>query len=407
MKKNVIWIFNQYAGAPQYGMGFRSYYLAREFVKQGNDVYVFSASSSHLFRSAPQTRGCYTYENIDGIKYVWVKVAAYSQSKSIKRIFVMVSFFLRLYEIGRLKLSIPKAVIVSSASPFPLLPAMYFKKKYKIPLIFEVRDIWPLSLIDLGNYSRLHPFIILLQMLENAAYKLSDVVVSVLPYALEHMIKHGLDERKYYYIPNGFSLMQKPSQTKDKHNIMNFPEDAFIIGYTGTLGIANAMDYFIEAANMLRQHSQIYFLLVGDGDHKEKLQSLSANPNIVFINAVPVTEVYHYIEKCDVMYHGCLNKKIYEYGLSPNKIFDYMLCKKTIVHAVSTRHNIIADADCGFTVPSENSTCLADVFLSVSQLPREELMRMGQNGYDYVLKNHSYSALADKYIKILEDLWTR
>jgi len=92
-KKN-IWIINQYTGSPHYGMNYRSYYLAKELVSEGDSVTVFAGSYSHLFSHYPKTDGLFTKESIDDIDYIWVKTPKYKSSKSIGRVFSMLVFMI-------------------------------------------------------------------------------------------------------------------------------------------------------------------------------------------------------------------------------------------------------------------------------------------------------------------------
>ena len=113
MKKN-IWIVNQYTGSPYYGMNYRSYYMAKEFVEQGHTVKIFSGSYSHLFVNLPKTNGVFTDEIIDDIHYTWVKTPKYKSSKSIGRVWNMLVFMFKLFCINIFKRDKPDVIIVSS-----------------------------------------------------------------------------------------------------------------------------------------------------------------------------------------------------------------------------------------------------------------------------------------------------
>jgi hypothetical protein len=115
--------------------------------------------------------------------------------------------------------------------------AQYLAKKCKAKLVFEVRDIWPLTLTEIGGFSMKHPFILLLQWIEDRAYRYSDRVVSNLKNSVEHMIARGMEAEKLAWIPNGFSRdefsLVKPL---DADVLMKLPGNKFIVGYTGTFG---------------------------------------------------------------------------------------------------------------------------------------------------------------------------
>ena len=159
MNKN-IWIINQYTGSPYHGMNYRSYYLAKEFVKTGHNVTIFSGSFSHLFINLPKTKGLFTEENIDGINYIWVKTPKYKSSKSFSRLLNMLAFMFVLFCFNIFKMKKPDKIIISSLSLFPVLNAYIWSKIFKIEFIFEVRDIWPATLIEMGNISKTHPLVL-------------------------------------------------------------------------------------------------------------------------------------------------------------------------------------------------------------------------------------------------------
>ena len=165
--QGVVWIINQYAGSPAHGMEYRHFELGRELTSLGMTVVVISGSYSHLFTQQPRTRGGYTVERIDGVTYCWVKIPAYRRAMSLGRVFNMVVFMLRLYRLPVDRFPRPDAIIVSSPSLFPILPAERLARRWRSRLIFEVRDLWPLTLQELGGLSSRHPLVVVMRWFEN------------------------------------------------------------------------------------------------------------------------------------------------------------------------------------------------------------------------------------------------
>ncbi len=394
MNSKVVWIINQYGGSRLHGMTFRSYYLAKEFVKK-HKVYLFSASYSHVMSSPPLINGNLTQEDIDGITYAWLKVARYKGSKSIGRIWSMFVFLFRLFTLKVSNFQKPDVIIVSSISPFPVIKAFFWSRRYKAKLIFEVRDIWPLSIMELGGLSKYHPFVMLLQCVENFAYRVSDYVVSVLPKALNHMQHHGLSEDRFVYIPNGIEISDVVTINSDKRT-------QFVVGYAGTIGVANAMDYLIESADILKDYP-IEFRLLGNGPAKKELIELvlqKSLQNVRFYEAVPKSEVPLFLSNVDVLYIGWQNSKLYRFGISANKIFDYLLAKKPIVHSVNAGNDPIQEAEAGISVEPANPQKIADAILQLYHMSAVERNKMGENGRKYVEKHHSYEKLAASYERL-------
>lgn len=405
MNKKNIWIINQYTGSPFHGMNFRSYYIAKEFMQNGHDVTVFSGSYSHLLNNLPKTTGLFTKEKVDDIDYIWVKVPKYKSSKSLGRIISMFAFMINLFFFNIFRMKKPDVIIVSSLSLFPVLNAYIWSKIFKIEFIFEVRDIWPLTLIELGHISKKHPLVIVLGWFEKFGYKKAKYVVSLLANAKEYMLSRGMDESKFVHIPNGVNLEEVQNYKEVSDEIKySLPKDKFIVGYVGTLGIANAMEYLLEAAKKLKDNSNIHFVLVGKGGAKKSLQDYCIDndmKNVIFIDPIEKTQVQGMLKLFDICYIGWHDEKIYRHGISANKIFDYMYSGKPILHSFSIKDNIIQKAHCGLTVEPENSEKIKEAILQLSSYSIKELDSMGNNAKRYVIENHSYNNLYKMYEELL------
>lgn len=397
-QKKVIWIINQYAGSPFHGMTFRTYYLAKEFVKK-NEVNIFSASFTHVMSKPPNVMKN-TSEVIDGINYHWIKVFKYAQSKSITRVLSMLYFMFKLFFVNTKNINKPDVIVVSSISPLPIWRAFLWSKKYKAKLIFEVRDIWPLSLVELGGISTYNPFVIFLQLTEDFAYKVSDYVVSLLPDAFAHMQKHGLNESRYKHIPNGIDLKMQQLDVPDDV-ISKLPKDKFIVAYTGAVGIANSLISFVEAAKLLKDNKDVLFVIVGDGSEKAKLKTYkdqNSLDNLLFLDPIPKFSVIPFLTNhVDVCYIGLQRQPIFRFGISPNKMFDYLFSQTPIIQAIDASNNIVENAQAGFSVEPENPKEISNAILSLFSMSVKERRQLGENGKKYVEENHSYQKLAQQY----------
>ncbi|WP_297888152.1 glycosyltransferase family 4 protein [Sulfurihydrogenibium sp.] len=405
VKKN-IWIINEYAGSPYHGMGVRHYYLGKELLKFGYNVTIITASYSHLFKNPPKVKDRFELEKIDGIDYLWIKVPQYKKSWDKKRLVKWFLFTYFLFKLPLSKLSKPDYIIISTNETLPVLPAYKLAKKHNSKLIFEVRDIWPLSIIELGNYSPKHPFIKLLKYFEDMAIKKSDLIVSVLPNYGEYLKDNGYKDKNFIYIPNGVDLEDMERTEPLNEDIKKqIPMDKFKVAYTGTVGIANALEYLVEAGKILKDYKDILILIVGEGGEKEKLQKMAEGyDNIKFLPAIPKRQVQSLLSLVDACYIGWRNKNIYKYGVSANKIFDYMYAGKPIIHAINTKNDIVTMANCGMSVEAENPKAIAEAILKLYNMSQGERKKLGENGKKYVIENHSYEKLAKKLIKALEEL---
>lgn len=401
--KKVIWIINQYAGSPKHGMEFRHFYIAKNLIKQGHSVTIISSSYSHLFSKLPICNDSFTIDNIEGIQYCWIKVINYGNASGWKRVFKWFQFAKKLKKAFKIlkKESIPDAIFFSSTSPIGVSVSLNTAKALNSKFVFEVKDIWPLTLIEVGKKSPYHPLIMLMSFLEKKALKNADIVTSNLSNFGQY-IKNLNINKTSEYIPNGIDLNQMEKSTnigKDLNDVI--PKDSFIIGYLGTVGIANALEFVIKAMKQLKD-KKIILVIIGDGGEKIKLQKDTAEEsNIIFIPAVAKSQVQSALSLFDVCYIGWRAKSLYEFGISPNKLFDYMYSSKPILHSTNTPVDLVSLSKCGLSVEAENVNSIKDGILHLYNLTPKERADLGINGKKYVIANHSYSELANKYNSLI------
>lgn len=403
-----ILLINHYAGSPYYGMEFRAYYLAREWVKQGHNVTIIAASYSHLRQHNPDVEHDFQEEDKDGIKYVWIKTPKYSGS--VARIRNMLTF---IWKIKRNENIIartynPNLVIAGSCYPLDNYSANSIAKKVNAKYYYEVRDIWPLSPMLIGGYSKYHPFIWVMQKAEDYAYKHVDKVVSLLWNSESHMLEHGLAPGKFLCVPNGYD----PDEwTEEARKIVlpqehisffdNTPSSKLIVGFAGSLVASCSMDIFIDVANILKQDNRFVFVLVGKGPEEKKLRQKVEEyelKNVTFLPAVPKKCIASLVSHFDIAYMGGVHSILHSYGTSINKVTDYMLSSKPIIDSHDEPGSVVERVDCGIRVEAENPNMAADAILKIAALSKEERDNMGNRGRQYVEQNLKWENLAKKFI---------
>lgn len=401
-----IWIINQYASTPETGYGGRTFYLAGELAKKGHKVYVIASAENHLLHTKPHAPNNVTFEPINGFTFVWIKMPAYDAAHSKQRALNWFIFSWRILKLSQFINHKPDVVLCSSPSVISFLGAQKLAKKFSAKLIFEVRDIWPLTLTEIGGFSPKHPFIRLIQWVENKAYRDSDHVISNLKNSIEHMIDHGLSKEKFTWIPNGFSLDEVVNSLPLHESVLNqLPKNKFIVGYAGTFGLANDLYNLIDAADILKNNKNIEFVFVGGGKDKNDLISYIENKNlknINFIDFIKKQQIQSMLSNFDVLAIGAKKEPMYRFGVSPNKLFDYLYAAKPIVYYIeSGKYNPIRDAEAGIEVASNDASALADAILSIYEMSEVERKRMGENGRKAALEEYEYGMLARKLEKVI------
>jgi len=403
-KKTNIWIINDYAGSPFHGMIYRHYYMAKELQKRNIKTTIISASYSHFMTNKPPIKNKpYLLEKIDMIEYLWLKVMEYKDSRDKKRIFKWFQFCLKLFTISN-KIDKPDIVMCSGSAPMLILPSYYLAKKHGAKLIFEIRDIWPLTLMDFKGYSKYNPLIYIMQKSVNFGFRNADKVISVLPHTDSYIHEQGIFNVDFSYLPNGIFLeeLQNPSPLNEK-TLAELPKEKFTIGYAGAMGMGDGLDLLVDVAVELKEESNINFVLIGKGSEKKRLEKrvidLKLN-NIKILDAIPKREVQNLLAQFDVCYIGWEDKEIYKYGISANKIFDYMYAGKPIIHLFTGRGDLISKANCGISIREHKSSLISEAILKLYNTPKEERKKIGLRGKRFVLENHTYSKIIDNFISM-------
>jgi glycosyltransferase involved in cell wall biosynthesis len=404
----VIWFINDYAGSQYHGMEFRNYYFAKEFIKKGYKVYIITASYSHLFKRLPDVKESFKLEEIDGINYLWVKVPNYGNSTSKLRALKWIYFTLKLLFLPFKRLERPDYIIASPMAPFLAMVAYFLAKRFGAKFIYEVKDIWPLSIVELGGFSPKHLFIMAMSWAEKFAIKRADLIVSSLQNYNKHLKENLAIDKSFLWVNNGISIdSQRDSKPLPDEVKKMVPTGKFIVGYTGAIGRANSLESLLESAKLLeKDFKDIHFIIVGDGELKSELITRFGNlENVTFIDPIEKSQVQNILKLFDSCYIGLKRERLFKYGVSPNKLFDYMYSSKPVIYAIdSGESNIVKISNSGVTAEPENPQSIKDAILKLYSMEESKRREMGERGREYVLNNFTYPKLADKFLKSLESL---
>lgn len=406
---STIWYITKYfSPKTENSLGGRDWFLVNEMAKKGHNVTVITSDSNIFSDILYKLKERLKIDTYDQLSIYWLKTIKYKVPKSFLRIISWFHFELNLLFLNKKKLKKPDVIIVSSLSLLTIINGLFLKKKYKCKLIFEIRDIWPLTIVEEGNFSKYNPFVQFLSLIEYIGYRYSDAIVGMMPNLIEHVENIVGYKPLVKCIPIGFdeSILNNTCKISDDYINHYFDESYFNVVHAGTIGITNALDVFFKAAaEMVNQDKSIRFILVGDGALKQMyMERFSHLDNIVFAPKVPRKMVRSVLEKADVVYFSTFDSKVWKYGQSLNKVVDYMLSGKLIVASYSGYPSMINESECGYFVPSDNVEALVNKLIEIKKLDKNEVNRIGLKGRQWIINNRRYDKLANDYLDFISSI---
>ncbi|MEM7381023.1 MAG: glycosyltransferase family 4 protein, partial [Bacteroidota bacterium] len=353
-----VWFINQYITTPEIeGDGYRHYYIAQSLKKVGYNPLLITSSFSHAPYRHNAFTGLYKYVN-KGVPTLILKGNKYGKSEGYGRVLSWIVFTMVLMImpfLSRKKVPKPDVIVLSSLPLLPILNVLFFKLLYpKCKFVFEIRDLWPLSGIELGGYSEKNVFIRVLAYLEKLAYKKADVIISVIPRAdihIENVLGHS--NFRFEWITNGYKIPESNEgvQLSDVLDV-DIRKSDFNVGYAGTLVVANPLDTIIEVVGN-HPDKRLNFYILGGGPERERFLKLAEkNTNIHVLDRVPKKYVFEFLKQMDLLFMGKGTKEttIYKFGTSQLKTFDYFYARKPIIQALNSQENPVTYSKAGYVI---------------------------------------------------------
>lgn len=411
--RTVVWYIHSSAGGPGLGSYIRPYELAKRWADSGIDAVIVSPGFHHLMEGEAREGA----EVIGGVRYFFTRAYRYA-GNGIGRILAMFQLMVMVVLQSRSIAALagwPDVIIASSPHPFGLVSALVLRRLCGARVIFEVRDIWPASILELSDATTRNPFIWLLTRLEKLAMRRSDAVVSLLQHALPHMQARGLEPRRFHWIPNGVGDLDETIPVPSRHRaVLTSLRDrspGLVVMYGGMIGVANNLDLMLDVAarRQGRADRRVIFVVAGDGVRRSSLADRIAREqlqDVHFLEKVPRPEWLDMLSQADVGYISLADSPLFNLGVSPNKVFDYMLAGRPVLFAVRSAGNIIEQAECGLVAEptSEAVDAALEKLLSMSAAERGEL---GLRGRAYVTEEYTYNRLARRYVDVLSEVMNR
>ena len=406
--KKTIWIINQYASH----LTTRHEELSRVFAAAGYRVAVITSSFHHGSRKYIYDEPLVCKELCSGVSYFYLHSGPSYSTNGAGRILNMVDFC-RLVEKYRGKIAqhtgAPGFIIASSASPFVWETGYRTAKKYGAKFIAELRDIWPLSLVEIQGVSPGHPFVRLLGIIEKRAYNRAAVVVATLPYAWKHITAvTNVPREKVYWMPNGINT-QTTDEQRSRTQALPEPLNSYLSShwccvYIGSFVKSECLDFMVDAIGPL-QEEDICFAIIGYGHEEDNIRTRineKGYKNIKIFPYIDKSLIPAVLEKagCCVAAHD--NIGIYRYGLSMNKLSDYLYSGKPVVFAYSGE-SVVKEAG-GFAVPHDEGHAMAETIKRIKGMDEAALKQIAASERETILRRYDYKAIGTAYLEMLEGL---
>lgn len=399
-----IWIINHYAIPPSMGGLVRHYYFSKYLQQKGHEVKIFTSSKIHNTEiNMIPDKSPYMEKEVDGIQYTFVRNSNYKGNR-LGRIINMLQFPVRVWKTCK-KFGKPDVIYTSSPDLLTAFTAVMLGRKLKVPKVAEIRDLWQESIVAYNKISRKNPIIYALSKMEKWIYKNADRLVFTMAGGKKYLKEKGWAKavglQKVVQVNNGVDIEEFES-FRELYRIADKDleeKEIFKVVYTGSIRKANHLEILIECAKELKKkESKIKLLIWGEGDYREALMKRCDElglDNIVFKGRVEKKYIPYIVSRADVnLMHGKITGLLC-FGISLNKLFDYLAAGRPIFSDLYTEYDLVAPNGCGITAKQDTAKEIADGLFSMEKLPGDVLRQYGENAKE-LAKEFDYKKLADK-----------
>ena len=399
-----IWLINHYAVPIKYYPLARTTNFAKYLIRAGHEVKIFCASSVHNSDLNLIGDGAlYKEEKVDGISYVYVRARSYTTK--VQRVLNMIDFAWNLKSVCN-RYEKPDVIVASSQTPFACMRALRMAKRMNVKSIMEVTDLWPESIASVGMIPRSNPIFIPMYWFEKKMYECSDEIVFSMEGAYTYIQDRGWDKEipksKVHYINNGVDLesfdynrQQYIIQDEDIQN-----ERIYKVIYTGSIRLANDLGRLLDIAKYVKD-PKVRFLIWGKGDELQHLMYRVVNehiPNVVFKGYIDKKFV-PYVTSCanlNIAHYAFSSHSVLRYGISFNKMFDYMAAGKPVLTDFPCKYNPSVQCDAGVDVENADPVAVAEAI--------ERFVSLDHKVYDKYCQNARRGAEQFDFKQLTENL---
>lgn len=418
MKKN-IWIWNHYATDMYKNRGGRHYWFAENLIKQGYNVTVFCANTYHNKLDFIDTeKKKYTIDTLEDINFVFVKTTP-AIGNGIDRVKNMVLFFINLSpvveEFAKLQ-GKPDFILASSVHPLTMVAGIKVAKKFNVPCICEIRDLWPEAIFTFNKARERSLLGKILTSGEHWIYKKADALIFTKEGDTNYIIEKKWDTaqggdinlNKCHYINNGVDLEDfEISSTKSKIEDNDLDAGKFNVIYVGAIRPVNNVGNVLDAASILKDEKDIQFLIYGEGNQKDILYQRVMEEkltNVKMKGFVDKRMIPYILSKSSV---NILNYSQTQYnwsrGNSSNKLFEYMASGKPVISTVKMGYSIIDKYQCGLELEDNTPEELSKAILKIKNMTKDQYNLLGENARNGA-GDFDFKKLTKKLVAVLDSI---
>lgn len=421
-----ILIINQYA-LPRNSVGItRHGDLASVLVKLGHEVTIVASNFNYLTKEKKIEKD-QSFVDEYGVEFVNLQSLRYGKNDS-KRILSMLHYFGNATFAGFKLKSKPDVVWASSPQILSGLSGFILAKYYRVPFVLEIRDVWPSVLVELKAVKESGFVHKVLLFVEKFLYSRANTIISVLPNFSRRLEELDLTTKANIYLPNGAFLSEKNQRYKDdtteydklvqvQEVIQSLHENnKTVFLYTGLIGVAQDLLFLVRFLDFCKiedqeTYNKVSFVFVGSGPEQEKLKKMivdGGHQNSVFvISPIAKQLVPELLQKADFLLLALADIPVFKYGISPNKLFDYLQAAKPILMIASLEESVVDLVNAGVTCKSRDYHELLTSVRTLISLPEEVRDEMGRNGKNYVESEHDLERLAFRLESALKETISR
>jgi len=388
----------------------RAYEMSRALVQAGHQVTMLAEFPNHPSGIIPPAYRGKRYERVmmEGIDVLRVWVRASPEKNFRSRMLFYVSYMFSAILAGLFLARQPYDLILATSPPlFAGAAGLVLSYLRRMPLVFEVRDVWPAAAVALGEL-RSPAAIRLATRLEEACYRRAARIIVVTRGMHEELTQRGVEPGKLVLIPNGANtelFHYDPAARQALREELGL-EKRCVAMYAGIFGIAQGLETVLQAAQALRDDPDIYFILVGDGPQRASLIRLAEEmqlDNLLILPEQSRESIPAYLSAADVALIPLRKIPLFQMAV-PSKLFDAWACERPVICAVEGEaQQVVQAAGGGVNIPAEDPLALAQALQALKR-DAQIYVEMGKRGRAYTCANNSRQALAQRLIQTLQEV---